>query len=304
MGDIDPVNSVSLDRYRIFHAVAVAGSVTGAAEQLYLSQPAVSQAIKKLERETGVRLFWRTARGMQLTPEGQVLFSHLGEAFRLIQTGERQVADMQRLERGDIRIGASDTLCRYYLLPALEAFHRQHPEIRLHVSNKTSEETVALMRAGRIDFGVVNLPIDAEGLVVEESTRLQDGFIVGQALQHLSERPRTVAELAQYPLILLEEGSVTRSHVDAFFLAHGVRVVPEFELGSLDLLIAFARIGLGVAAVTRNFVQEALDAGAVYEVLTIPPMPARAVGLVTSPAVPLSRAADALLSSLRDVTDR
>lgn len=300
IGEISRVYGMaSLDRYRIFLAVAETGSFTRAADRLFLSQPAVSQAIKKLETEMGVVLLARTARGIQLTPEGKVLFSHVQDALRLIAAGERNVAEMQQLNRGEIRIGASDTLCRHYLLPVLDRFHREYPQIRLHVTNRTSQETVALLRAGHIDFGVVNLPISDDRLVVYEGPMLQDCFVVGDRYRSLSEAAVPLSELAQHPLLLLETGSVTRSYMDAFFEAHGLRVTPEIELGSIDLLMEFARIGLGIAAVVRNFVRAELERSDLFEVATEPLIPPRSVGLIVPRDVPLPSAAEVLIAQLR-----
>lgn len=293
------MNDGSLDRYRIFRAVARTGNLTRAGEQLFLTQPAVSQAMKKLEADVGSPLIIRTSRGIQLTPEGQQLYTHVESAFRLLEAGERQVEEMQQLQRGEVRIGASDTLCRSYLLPTLEAFHRAHPQVRLHVTNRTSKETIALLQAGQIDFGVVNLPIPTEGLVVYEGPSLQDGFVVGEPFRALSETPIPIEELVRHPLLLLEQGSVTRAHFDAYFLANRAQATPEIELGSLDLLADFARIGLGVAGVIMPFVQSALNQGELYEVTPIPPIPPRSIGIVARRDTPLSHAAQTLVSDLQ-----
>ncbi|MHB1612403.1 MAG: LysR family transcriptional regulator [Sulfobacillus sp.] len=289
----------SLDRYRIFHAVAEAGSLTQAAEDLFVSQPAVSQSIKKLENEIGAALLIRTARGIQLTSAGVVLLSYVDQALQLLEAGERHVADLRQLNRGDIRIGASDTLCRHYLLPILDSFHREHPHIQLHVTNRTSRETVTLLQAGQIDFGIVNLPVSNERLTIFEGPRLQDCFVVGDKYRELANRPLALAELSRVPLLLLETGSVTRAQIDEFFVANGVSLTPEIELGSIDLLVEFARIGLGVSAVIRNFVQDDLTRGRLYEVQTVPPMPSRSVGLIVSKEVPMSYAAMQLMTQLR-----
>ncbi|PSR23110.1 MAG: LysR family transcriptional regulator [Sulfobacillus acidophilus] len=295
------MNESTLDRYRIFDAVVRAGSFTRASEWLFLSQPAVSQAIKKLERDLGTTLLIRTARGVRVTPEGQVLAAHLKEAFRHIEAGEQHVAKMHQLAYGEVRIGASDTLCRHYLLPTLDVFHRTYPHIRLHVTNRTSQETVSLLRAGHIDFGVVNLPLPSiDGLVVYEGPHLRDGFVVGQAYRRLCDRPCAPVELSRHPLLLLEQGSVIRRRVEEFFRVQGVDVVPEIELGSIDLLVEFARSGFGVACVIRDFVQPELEHGTLYEVLVTPGMPLRAAGLVVLRDVPLSQAAQTLLSQLRN----
>lgn len=293
------MNVMSLDRYRVFRSVARTGNLTRAGEQLFLTQSAVSQALQKLEADIGSQLVIRTSRGIRLTPEGQQLYEHVEAAFRLLEAGERRLEEMQHLERGDIRIGASDTLCRYYLLPTLDAFHRAHPMVRLHVTNGTSQDTLTLLRSGAVDFGVVNLPVAGDDLLIAEGPVLQDGFVVGEALRALAARAQPIAELARHPVLLLERGSVTRSHFDRYFAAHDVSVTPEIELGSLDLLADFARIGLGVAGVVIPFVQHALDRGELYQIVPVPPLPPRSIGLVARRDTPLSHAAQALMTALQ-----
>ncbi len=293
------MNASSLDRYRVFRAVAETGNLTRAAEQLFLTQPAVSQALRKLEADVGSLLVIRTSRGIHLTPEGEQLYAHVEAAFRLLDAGERRLVEMQHLERGDVRIGASDTLCRYYLLPTLDAFHRAHPMVRLHVTNGTSRDTLDQLRSGAVDFGVVNLPVTGGDLLIVEGPPLQDGFVVGEALRGLADRPRQIAEIAQYPLLLLEQGSVTRSHFDRYFATHHVSVTPEIELGSLDLLGDFARIGLGVAGVVIPFVRSALERGELHQVIPVPPLSPHSIGLVARRDTPLSHAAQALMTALQ-----
>ncbi len=291
------VNS-PLDRYRIFVMVAETGSFTQAGNRLYLSQPAVSQAMKKLEEEVGSPLLIRGSRGVRVTPEGEVLWRHLRGAFDLIEAGERHVAAMQQLARGEIRIGASDNLCRHYLLPRLAQFHELHPEVHLQVTNRTSRETVELLRQGRVDFGVVNLPIEDDGLVVHTGPVLHDCFVAGERYRHLINRVLTPAELVRHPVMLLERGSVTRQRIDAYFASLQVSLDPEIELGSMDLLAAFARAGFGVAAVVREFFEDQLEARELFPITLHPALPPHRVGLIQKPDVPLSQAAAALFGDL------
>ncbi|NMP21489.1 LysR family transcriptional regulator [Sulfobacillus harzensis] len=293
--------SSPLERYRIFVVVAETGSLTRAAERLYLSQPAISQAMKKLEDEVGSPLLLRGSRGVRVTPEGAVLLDHLQQAFQLIDTGERHVAAMQRLNRGEVRIGASDNLCRHYLLPVLSDFHRNHPEVRLHVTNRTSLETVELLHAGQIEFGVVNLPIMDPRLVVHSGPALHDCFVVGERYRHLARAMMPLSELAKQPVMVLDKGSVTRSRIETFLEENGVSLRPEIELGSIDLLAAFAHAGFGVAAVVREFVEKELIEQQLFQLHLEPEMPIHHVGLVRLPDVPLSRAAEALFNNLQDV---
>jgi len=291
--------SVNLERYRVFYHAAQAGSLSRAAKELYLSQPAVSQAVKQLESDVGCPLFVRMARGVRLTEEGKVLFSYIAQAYRLIEAGERKLVELRRLERGEVRIGASDTLCRYVLLPYLEAFHAAYPHIQIHVTNRTSGETAELLMEGRIDFGIVTLPLLHERIVVHEGVFLQNCFVVGERRKALAARPVSVTELAGHPLILLEEGSVNRAGIDAYFQSHGVSVKPEIELGSIDLLVQFAKIGLGVACVVRDFITEELNARTLFEVTVEPPLPRHRIGLITLKDTPLSPAANAFIAALQ-----
>ncbi len=139
----------SLEYFKAFYYTARYGSVTGAAAELSLSQPAVSQSIRQLERSLGVELFYRAARGVQLTAEGQVLYSYVEKGYEQIEQGVEKVRQMQNLELGEVRIGASDMTLQFYLLPFLEKFHEQYPQIKVMVSNAPTPETLGLLREGR-----------------------------------------------------------------------------------------------------------------------------------------------------------
>lgn len=180
---------ISLDWYRVFYWTAKTGSLSRAAERLHITQPAVSHTLKLLEGKLGGALFFRTSRGVNLTVEGQELLRHLDVAFRAIESAEKQLAEMQGLYSGEINIGASDTLCRHYLLSYLERFHRQYPGIRIRVTNRTSPETVKLLKEGRIDFGIISLPAADTAIEVRESIPLHDCLVAGRAFTELAERP-------------------------------------------------------------------------------------------------------------------
>ncbi|WP_127579549.1 LysR family transcriptional regulator [Paenibacillus koleovorans] len=291
----------NLESYRVFYMTARTGSFTKAAETLYITQPAVSHAIKQLETKLGGPLFVRMPKGVRLTAEGEVLYRFIAQAYQLIETGEKKLAEMQALEQGEIRIGAGDTLCRYFLLPYLEQFHRLYPSIRFQVTNRTTQETIGFLKESAIDFGIVNLPLEQHDLMLDirESMELQDVFVVSpDAPYEVPTGPAPIRMLADYPLIMLERGSSTRSYVDSFAARHGLELQPEIELGSIELLVQFTRIGLGLACVIRNFIEDELLAGTLQEVPLEPPIPPRRVGLVTLRDVPLSSAAQQFMSML------
>jgi DNA-binding transcriptional LysR family regulator len=284
---------ISLDWYRAFLAAAETGSITRAAETLYVSQPALSQTIRQLEAALRCALFQRTSKGVVLTAEGRALYPLAQEGVARLAQGERRVRALAALEDGEITVGASDMTLEFFLLPRLEEFHRLYPGVRVTITNGPTPETLHKLEAGTIDFGVVSEPADFPGAIPLRP--IEDIFVARR-----SDAPKTplpLATLAARPLVLLEKSTSTRRYVDAFFARNGLRPVPAFELATSSLIVQFARRGLGVGCVVRDFAQAALDAGEVVEVQTDPPIPPRRFLLVTRGA-PASRAAEALLRLL------
>lgn len=288
----------NLEWYRVFYWTAKFGSLTKAAEKLHITQPAVSHTLKQLEQSLGGVLFFRTKKGVTLTTEGDVLFKYVEQAMHFIEIGEKKMTDMHELMYGEINIGASDTLCKHYLLRHLEIFHKQFPDIKIHVTNRTTPETIALLKEGKIDFGIVNLPMVDPNINFRISSPLQDCLVGNQDYAALAESPFPLEQLHQYPLLLLEPGGSTRSFLDNYAISHGIQLKPEFELGSLDLLVQFAQSGFGLTFIVRNYVTEELNSGKLVEIPLIPPVPERHIGIATLKDVPISAASRRLLAFL------
>ncbi|MCR8644239.1 LysR family transcriptional regulator [Paenibacillus sp. N1-5-1-14] len=292
--------SINLEWYRVFYWTAKLGGVTSAAKKLSITQPAVSHTLKQLENCLGGQLFFRTSKGVTLTTEGEVLYRFVEQSMQLIEFGEKKMSEMHNLLIGEINIGASDTLCKHYLLPFLEQFHKQYPEIKIRVTNRTTPETIALLKEGIIDFGVVNLPAEDTKLHFYQSALQQDCLVGSSKFVHLTEKPFLLKELNQYPILLLEKGGSTRGYLDQYAASHGVTLNPEFELGSVDLLVQFARSGFGLTFAVREFIIEELEAGNLIEIPLVPRVPERHIGIATLKDVPLSAAAKGFLAHLMD----
>ncbi|MBD3922686.1 LysR family transcriptional regulator [Paenibacillus sp. PR3] len=292
----------NMEWYRAFYWTAKAGSLSGAAEHLYITQPAVTHAIKQLESQLGGQLFFRTSKGVKLTAEGAMLYQHIEQAFNLIHAGERRLAERHALTEGEMRIGAGDTLCKHYLLPRMRQFHEQYPGVQFQVTNRTSRETVKLLKEGAIDFGIVNLPLEDPKLLIQESMIVQDCFVVSGTYRKWVAAGQPLSldweELSHYELLLLEKGSATRAYIDKAAAANDVALTPSMELGSLDLLSEFAQTGFGIACVVRNFAQDLLERGELVELAIAPPIPPRRIGIATLKDVPLSIAAKAFIALL------
>jgi len=292
---------VRLDHYRVFDAVARERSFSAAARALFISQPAVSQTISQLEAAFGTQLFLRHGRYIELTREGELLHGYVRSALGLLETGEEQLSRLHTLSAGELRIGAGDTVSRWHLMPAIERFHREHPDVALRITNRTSRETLRLLQDGRLDLGYVNLPLSADGVLFEDCLPVHDIFVAGHGYEHLAGRPIGLEELCGYPLLMLEGASNSRRRVDSHFLEHGLAPKPEIELGAHHLLLDFAGIGLGVACVVEEFSRHAIERGEVFRLDVQPPVPARSVGVCYLEGIPLSSAARAFIRLTKEL---
>lgn len=280
-----------LDYYKVFCQVGESKSFSQAARVLYMTQPAVSQAIMQLERELDIRLFHRTPKGAFLTEEGHVLFEYASSALNLLKVGEEKIGEFKNLTAGELKVGVGDTISRYFLLPYLEQFHNRYPNVKFKIENGTTSELCRMLKAGEVDIAVCNFPLDDPALTLKPFIQVRDIFVCGEKYRHILEKPITYDELMKYPLIFLEPKSNSRRYVEGFILSQGTQIVPEFELGSHDLVLEFAKSNLGIACVTKEFSQDYLKSNLVSEVKVIEPIPEREIGVCHLKSVPLSLAA-------------
>lgn len=292
--------AINLELYRVFYEVARRGNMTGAAHALFMSQPAVSQQIKQLEQALDVQLFYRTRKGVRLTPEGRVLLGQVAPAYEAIQLGEKKLARMRNLESGELYIGASDMTLKFCLLPYLERFHASHSGIHIRVTNAPTPDTLASLGTGRIDFGLVSGPLQPQPPSIHAYPvgQVQDVFVAADRFSALKEQRLSLADLARRPLICLEGPSSTRTALENFFSSHQIQLIPEFELATSDLIVEFALRNLGVGCVVRNFAQQQLDQGRLFELSLEHALAPRSFYLVYDERFPLSLAARELIKSI------
>ena len=242
---------INYELYKVFYHVAVTLSFSEASKQLFISQSAVSQSIKVLEKKLNQPLFIRSTKKVQLTPEGEILLKHIEPAMNLIKKGENQLLEAHTLNGGQLRIGASDTICRYYLVPYLNRFHKEFPNIHIKVINQTSIECARFLENGQADFIIANYPNSA--LAGSMNTRVinefHDVFVPSRSAFPLKGSKLALEELLRYPIMMLDRKSTTSEFLHQVFQKSQLDLVPEIELSSNDLLIDLARIGLGIAFV-------------------------------------------------------
>lgn len=289
----------NLEYYKVFYYVALTGSLTLAAKELSISQPAVSQNIRQLEHQLGISLFCRTSKGVRLSPEGELLFSYVAKGYEQIRAGEEKLRQMLNLDLGEIKIGASDMTLQFYLLPFLELFHEKYPNIKVVVTNAPTPETLSYLKAGKIDFGVVSTPFDnspdTQAVIVKE---IQDIFIAGRRFLPYKNKMLDFQDLRELPLICLEGNTSTRSYMDSFLLKNGVRIQPEFELATSDMIVQFVLRNLGIGCVMSEFAGEYLESGRLFELRFNKMIPKRHFCIITDTHNPMSPAASNLLNMI------
>ena len=290
---------VNLELYKVFYEVAENKNISKAAERLFVSQSAVSQAVMQLEQKLGGKLFDRNARGVTMTPEGEVLFSYIKTAVLLIGNAQDKLMNMRQLNEGTIKIGASDTICSLFLLSKLKRFKEDHPDIHISVTNRVSKESIDLLKRGGVDISFVNLPIEDDPLLeIIPVMSIHDCFVAGERYAALAGRVLKFEELRDYPVLMLEQASNSRVQMDRFLTATGITVQPAIELGSLALLSEFAKIGLGIAATIREDIENMLEKGELFELRFTNNLPVRHIGLARNKNMSLSFAAQKFVEGL------
>lgn len=292
---------INYELYKVFYYVAASLSFSEASKKLYISQSAVSQSIKTLERKLEQPLFIRSTKKVRLTPAGELLLKHIEPAMNLIARGENQLLSAASLGLGQLHIGASDTICRYFLVPYLKQFHKKFPTVTIKVTNATSLECVELLEQGKVDLIVTNSPNERlnPDYIRKRLLRFSDVFIANPAYFDLKEQEISLKELTRHPLLMLDYKSATSAFLHDLFLRHQLELIPEIELSSNDLLIDLARIGLGIACVPDYCLLR--ESRELFILKLQESMPTRQLVASINPTLPSSPSTDAFLELLPEL---
>ena len=273
---------VDLDLYRVFYTVAKCGSLTKAAEELYISQPAVSQAIKQLESQLGGKLFNRVSRGMELTETGgKQMFDIVEQALKMLDSAEDRFRERRNIATGQIRIAAADTIVTHFLMRYIKKYHEIYPNVNIIFKNSTTKEALEMIKSNKADIGMVNLPIyDKDVIMTGQTGIIEDIFVASDKYKELFDKNLSLRDLPDYPVLMLDGTTSTTKEINDFFDSMSIKIVPEFEAGSIELLIEMAKNGLGIACVPRRYVLDELAKKELHEVKVTPPLPLRATGVI------------------------
>ena len=237
--------NIDLELYRVFYVVAKNKHMTKASEELHISQPAISQSIKKLEDELGGALFLRSNKGMELTSEGKMFYEYVKGALELINNAENEFTSFKDLSKGDIKIGCSTTLTKLILVDTLKEFHEEYPNINISITNDLTSNLINDLKLGKLDFVIFNESnIKETNLNLEKIKELKQGFIYNP--DYFKDDINTFEDLNNYPLILQKEESNSRKLLDSIALNNNVKLIPKMEVVSQELITDFTFIGLGI----------------------------------------------------------
>ena len=290
---------VNFEYYKVFYYVAKYKNFTKAAHALGSGQPNVTRAMNCLEQQTHCTLFIRTNRGVQLTPEGEMLFTHVEAAISQIQTAETELNAHSGLEHGSISIGASETALNIYLLDILKPFHMKHPGIRLKIYNHSTPQAIRSVKNGEVDFAVVSTPTNVDTSLKELHLRpFREILVGGKTFTALGSQELTLAELKNYPLICIGKETMTWNFYHKLFLSHGLELIPDTEAATTDQILPLVKAELGLAFLPEPMAKEALQQREIVQIHLRETIPERQICMVYDRKRPLSAAAQNLKTGI------
>jgi DNA-binding transcriptional LysR family regulator len=280
------ISESNLNRYRLFCAVAEAGSISAAAELNFISQPAISKAITKMEDVLDTQLFFRNHNGVTLTEEGKILYEKLKTAFSIIKSGEDELSRINEMGIGHIRLGASGVLMKNVLIPYMKKFIADNPNVKVTAISRSSAQILRMLSDNDIDIALAVKPLNAADTVFVQTKEIHDAFVCAPDYLEKIKKPNSSFNFwRDATIILLDSGNVSRIHIEKYFKDNDITPAQILETTGMELLIEFAKIGLGVACVIEEFVQNELDSGELVKIPIGIPIPSRAIGFATSKAI-------------------
>ena len=255
----------NLELYKTFYYVAKNKSITQAANELMVSQPAVSKSIKTLERDLNTTLFNRNSDGVTLNTAGELLYNKIRQSMELIISAEKDVDLYNNMEHGTINIGAGNTIMQRFLMPYIREFHEMYPNINVIVHTLVTDELLKRAQLGLVDIVFTHLPNDIpNNFKTYKLKKLHDILVVNKDSSY-KDKIITKKDLSNLPLILLP---YNRKNFNKFCSNHNIVIHPLMEIGN-DLIIEdCAYNGLGVGLVVKEYVQNRLDNDELFELNT------------------------------------
>ncbi len=290
---------VDLNLYKIFSVVAKCNNISHAAEILFVSQPAVSKSIKNLENSLNVTLFFRSSKGVTLTPEGKILFKHIENAFDEFSLGEHILEKLKNKEMGNINLGVSTTIGKSYFLPKFQNFIKEYSHFKIKIINRSTFDTIKLVREEKLDLGIIGTSSIEDDLEIIKLKQIQDILVANNSYLKKLNFASTNDIFTKGSFMLLENPNATRKFIDNYFDMQNLSVVPDIEASNMDFLIECAKIGLGITSVIKEFSLDDLENQTLIEIPLDVQIAPRYIAVIYKNSSNLSIAAKTLIDFLR-----
>lgn len=273
--------NIDLNLYKIFYVVAKKGNITKAADELFISQPAVTQAIQSLEKQIGATLFIRAKKGVTLTEEAKVLFQFIETGLTYIQNGENKFKELMNIESGTLKIGASTTVTQHVLLEYLDKFQDKYPNVSISIINDLTQDLIKDLREGTVDLLILNLPTkEYKDIEIIPFLKVHDTFMVGKRKKDLVNNKFYLNNVDE-DFIFQKAPSNTRNFLNKWLEENDINIIPKYDIVSFNLVKDMTKMGLGIGYITKEFAKSELDSGELFELNIEPKVPSREIGIVT-----------------------
>lgn len=267
----------NLTKYKIFLSAAENKSISKAAASLYISQPAVSITIKKLEENLNTTLFVRRSKGVELTEKGRLLYDSVKKAFQMLSDTEKSLKFP--VYSGYLRIATSNVLCKHFLMPYLKEYIRLYPDTELAITCTSSAEARVMIEECSIDLALVVKPQSPGKLVYYSLGIIEYIFVCTPAYREKWNCKND--EIFEYAnIMLLDKDNVSRKHINAYYAKNHIIPLHILEVNEMDMLIEFAKMGIGISCVVKQFVEQELETGCLMEIPLSNPVPSREIGFL------------------------
>lgn len=273
--------NINLELYKVFYYVAKNESISRAANELSISQPAISKSIKSLEEQINTNLFTRKRDGVELTEAGQTILKKIKDAMDLIYSAENDLEVLTSMESGIINIGASKTILHEFLMPYIKDFHKKYPKINIRIFTDKTSDLIRKSKMGLIDVIFTNLPFALPTEFEEfKLMNLHDCFAVNKNYDYLLNKKIKKEDLEKLPLLVLTKGATTRIRLDDYCFDNNIEIHPEMEFGSNTLIKEFTEAGFGIGMLTEEHIRKELETGELFKLNIELPLKEKYLGMV------------------------
>lgn len=252
--------NIDLNLYKTFYAVAENKSFSKASEQIYISQPAVSHSINKLEEQLNIKLFFRTPKGVILTPEAEELFGYIKSAYDYIYLGEQCIKNSKNMISGNVRIGVPTHIGSFFLMDKIQEFHKKYPSIKFSIQNRSTADMVYMLETHKLDFIIDSYPINNnnEQLITKKLLDVETIFVASNEHKEKYGPKIEKEQIENLPLILPSNNTSTRRALDTHFEKMNIKLNPIMEISTTEMTLDMVKRGIGIGWIINNILDNKL----------------------------------------------